>query len=344
MNLYWPVYRKIEEEVISLADTIHFSEDQLDVYSVSIADLIIRCAIEIESISKDLYCKLGGDMNPKDNNGKQRDLYFDTDCIKLINDTRHLEKKAIILSANNMHFQKMELYPLKKANKRGSSGSKWKKAYQDLKHDRYRTLKKGNIENLLNALGALYILNIYYADDSYDAGLLGLSPMKLESIYSSKVFKAHYSYATEIQWDEEVSDKNIIWNEENHDLEKSLYIVKVSDDDYKRQHSEWSYVQRKRYNLFSSNKRIQQYIKTHPDCTELSMEEICLLAGGLRLANEIMGIRELDWVERPLIQVIVNKNNDIYPYIKKIDVHHIDEVLADEYFYKPEKDWWNVYR
>ena len=76
----------------------------------------------------------------------------------------------------------------------------------------------------------MYILNIYYADDSYDAGLLGLSPMKLESIYSSKVFKAHYSYATEIQWDEEVSDKNIIWNEENHDDGKRTYTVSEIQD------------------------------------------------------------------------------------------------------------------
>jgi len=53
MNLYWPVYKSLEKEVSNLAEIIHFSDDQLSVYSVKIADLIVRCAIEIESISKD---------------------------------------------------------------------------------------------------------------------------------------------------------------------------------------------------------------------------------------------------------------------------------------------------
>ena len=49
MNLYWPVYLKLEKEVLSLADAIHFSDDQISVYSIQIADLIVRCAVEIIS-------------------------------------------------------------------------------------------------------------------------------------------------------------------------------------------------------------------------------------------------------------------------------------------------------
>lgn len=48
-----------------------------------IADLIVRCAVEIESLSKELYCRWGI-MEPVDSEGNKRDLYFDTDCLALL--------------------------------------------------------------------------------------------------------------------------------------------------------------------------------------------------------------------------------------------------------------------
>ena len=53
---------------------------QLEVYSPFIADLLIRCCVEIEAISKEMYFEAGG--------VKQRgssDVYFDTDCISFLN-------------------------------------------------------------------------------------------------------------------------------------------------------------------------------------------------------------------------------------------------------------------
>ncbi|MBS4883127.1 MAG: hypothetical protein KHZ82_08715 [Peptoniphilus harei] len=43
----------------------------------------------------------------------------------------------------------------------------WKKAYQALKHDRYQNLEMGTIRALLGALGALFLLNIYYRKPSW---------------------------------------------------------------------------------------------------------------------------------------------------------------------------------
>lgn len=62
-NLYWPVYKNLEKELLKLAECVHFADDQLNVYSMHIADLIVRCAVEIESLSKELYCRLGGLWN-----------------------------------------------------------------------------------------------------------------------------------------------------------------------------------------------------------------------------------------------------------------------------------------
>lgn len=167
MNLYWPVYLKLEKEVLSIADAIHFSDDQITVYSIQIADLIVRCAVEIEALSKELYKSLGGNMEPEDGAGNKRDLYFDTDCMALINSRWHLDKKSITITAPTMYFEKnMKLTPLAKSDKRG--GAKWNKAYQALKHNRYENLKKATVGNLLLSLGALYILNIYYKNENYN--------------------------------------------------------------------------------------------------------------------------------------------------------------------------------
>ena len=164
-NLYWPVYKNLEHDVLTLTQFIHFSDDQLKTYSMHIADLIVRCAVEIESISKELYCLNGGNMAPIDRNGNTRDLFFDTDCIDYLEQRWKLSKKQITVSGVGFYLSDEKnrvLMPLKKANKRGSSGCKWKQAYQAVKHNRNQSLKKATIENLISALGALFILNKYY--------------------------------------------------------------------------------------------------------------------------------------------------------------------------------------
>lgn len=164
-NLYWSIFKNLEKEVISLSEFVHFDDNQLSIYSVKIAELLIRCSVEIESISKDLYFRLGGTI-PTD-----RDLYFDTDCLQLLEDNWLLSKKKVILAASNFYFQNDSnrvLTPLNKANRRGKSGADWKKAYQAVKHNRVDNLNKGNINNIIRSLAALYILNIYFKEENYD--------------------------------------------------------------------------------------------------------------------------------------------------------------------------------
>ena len=57
------------------------------------------------------------------------------------------------------------LRPLKNAHKR--AGTFWEKAYQAVKHDRFASLKDGNIKALLHSMAALYLLNLYYRNDEH---------------------------------------------------------------------------------------------------------------------------------------------------------------------------------
>ena len=87
-NLYWPVYKNLEKEFLKLADYIHFSDEQLGTYSMFIADLIVRCSVEIEALSKELYCMLGGNMSPTDLQGFRYRLF------KFVGSKMDFEQKA----------------------------------------------------------------------------------------------------------------------------------------------------------------------------------------------------------------------------------------------------------
>lgn len=166
INLYWPVYKNLESELLHLSDQIHFDDDQLLTYSTRVCDLILRTFVEIEAISKELYKSIDVQIPKKPN-----EIYFDTDCIDLMERKWKISERQVIISSSNFFFQEQDnliLTPLRNANKRGSSSSKWARAYQAIKHNRVENLKEGNLKNLLNALAALYLLNIYYKDEVFD--------------------------------------------------------------------------------------------------------------------------------------------------------------------------------
>ena len=160
-QLYWQVYKNLECEFQTLADTIYINDKQQEVYSMRIADLLIRAVIEIEALSKELYLLNGGDAEMADN-----DMYFDTVCIKHLNDLWNLDNKVVIVVSPDIYFEEevnKVLHPLHNAHKRGKCD--WKKAYQDVKHNRVKKLERGNIRHLLHGLAALYVLNLYYRDE-----------------------------------------------------------------------------------------------------------------------------------------------------------------------------------
>ena len=140
-TLYWQVYKNLEREFLALADTIHINDSQQEVYSMKIADLLIRTVIEIEAIAKELYLANGGAVVPDE------EMYFDTVCMNHLNTLWNLDAKVVMVVSPNIYFEKDEnkiLRPLHKAHKRGTSSSDWNKAYQAVKHNRVKELANGS--------------------------------------------------------------------------------------------------------------------------------------------------------------------------------------------------------
>lgn len=192
LNLYWPVYKNIENEVLDLTRNIHFCDEQINTFSTRISDLLLRISVEVESISKELFntqFEVGdkfyggkdhnveicyyddGEWRKENKNGVKsiQNLYFDYNCLKYLDEQWKLKERKVQINASNMFFKKSEnvvLFPLSdhaltegaSPNERGG----WLKAYQAIKHSRMKSQHFGSIYHMIHALGALYILNIYY--------------------------------------------------------------------------------------------------------------------------------------------------------------------------------------
>lgn len=183
-QLYWQIFKNLEKEFLGLSETIYIDDFQQSVYSMKIADLLIRTVIEIEALSKELYLE---------NSGKpveDEEMYFDTVCINYLNNLWRLENKIVLVVSPNLYYDKEEnkvLRPLHKAMKRGTSSSDWNKAYQAVKHNRVKELHKGNIKNLLHGLAALYILNLYYKNDKIE-NILEIDRLAINGSWGSDLF------------------------------------------------------------------------------------------------------------------------------------------------------------
>lgn len=231
-DIFWQTYLKLEKELIEISNYIFFTDEivksgkngivhetcktQLETFSPYIADLLVRCCVQIEAISKELYFDNNGAKERGDNS-----LLFDEDCLKLIDKKWYTHNKIVMVVAPFFNFTKEEnliLRPLNEAHKR--KGTNWEKAYQAVKHDRYYSLYKGTIKVVIHALAALYLLNIYYRNDSWITSYKDIS--KHDYSMGSKIFAVKPPKTDQL------------WYENTPIISDSPYTVSYQEDDYQR--------------------------------------------------------------------------------------------------------------
>ena len=294
INLYWQMYKSLEREVLNLSDCIHFDDKQLSTYSVKIADLLTRCAIEIEAISKDLYVVAGG-LPILGENGQERNLFFDTDCIQLLDKKWGICKRIAIITAPNFYFDKTEnkqFCPLKKANKHGECD--WKRAYQAVKHNRVGDLEKGNIKHLLKAMAALFLLNIYYKDICFEISPnLALPDLSFGSdlFAITSTIVRHQFYTKEVSMPSESAG--------------AVYIIKAHDEVYSKyqEHAKAAF-----------SKQSALVIGKGHDATPKSRNEIFSRAAELDIVNSVADCDKYanNVFERLTYEAVLNKSQIIY--------------------------------
>lgn len=231
-DIFWQTYLNLEREAIEVSKYIFFTDEvsvnsnggiitqtcntQLETFSPYIADLLVRCCVQIEAISKELYFDNGGTKARGDSS-----ILFDEDCLKLIDIKWQTHNKIVMVVAPFFNFTKDEnliLRPLREAHKR--QGTYWERAYQAVKHDRYSSLHKGNVKAFIHALAALYLLNLYYRNDSWVTKYQDIS--KQDYSMGSAIFSIKAPVV------------NQPWYGNMPTHSESPYVVTYSDQDYQR--------------------------------------------------------------------------------------------------------------
>ena len=306
--MFWIIYKNLEKEVITLSNKIVFCDQQENVYSIYISDLLIRTAVEIEAISKELYKVAGGNMKPVDADGNERDLMFDTDCIQFLDLNWGITKKCVKVVCPNFYFKKEEnlkLYPLKNCNKKGKG--RWKKAYQAVKHDRVESLMFGNIANLLRALAALYILNIYYRNEKFEIGtMLNTSPF--DTRMGSDIFSASLIRADKYNF-----DKLIFKEVTEEDFKSAILVQKFTDESFNNISLSLEKFKDSAKNRFATSPSVAEFLKTNPEYKFKGYLAFAKDAGGDDLMREILQNQSIiDHINKAEIEVIVYKGQNIY--------------------------------
>lgn len=316
-NHYLPVYKNLEEEVINLSKYIQINDGQLNVYSMHIADLIVRCAMEIEAISKELYWGNGG-VKVYGDDGKERDLFFDTDCINYLENIWGICEKEIIVSSEKFYFEKEEnmiIRPLHKGNKR--SGAKWNKAYQAVKHDRKASIKQGNIKNLILALGALYILNLYYLNKQVDLGVTNTPVELFDARMGSLIFSASVVDATiNVPMGAEPGT-DVISDEMKEKCKKAIYIIRYKKNSWDRINKAIRDDNEKLIKTMLESGALAKYVQDHVDeFADNHKEHILSLVSKVLGADYVRTHNSLIDFGREFIrgekEACLNKNEPIY--------------------------------
>lgn len=231
-DLFWQTYLNLEKEAIELSKYIFFTDvklvngndgravvqpcnTQMETFSPYIADLLVRCCVQIEALSKELYFENGGTKTRGDSS-----ILFDEDCLKQIDIKWHVHDKVVLVVAPSFNFSNDEnliLKPLKNAHKR--QGTDWERTYQAVKHDRYSSLYKGNVKVFLHALAALFLLNVYYRNVSWEMKYQDIS--KLDISLGSGVFSVKPPVIAQQ-----------LWYGNDAVISESPYVVKYNDNDY----------------------------------------------------------------------------------------------------------------
>ncbi|WP_313151679.1 hypothetical protein [Lacrimispora sp.] len=213
-NLYWPIYKNLEREVLNLADLIHFTDKQMSVYSVRIADILVRCSVEIESLINDLYKETEEKGQEKTVGGK----------LKYLNDEWKLEEKRVTITSFNMHFSDdyKTFSPFKYDTK---DSDDYYSAYNAVKHDRAKNFEtKATLHYLMRALSSLFVLNIYYKRKEVIP--LGKAKTLPDTSFGSDIFTVHTNTRQPDKYGQKIIQDPL-------DL-AAMYIIKVSNEHYKK--------------------------------------------------------------------------------------------------------------
>jgi len=143
---HWNYFLAIERDLENVSRFIEFNDDNLLTYSIELTHILLSTSSEIDVVMKQL-CKLAEPSKTTNNINEYREViknYFDL-----------FPNQEVSISRYGMKFNPW----LKWVD---NENPNWWKSHNNIKHERNNYFKEANLQNTLNAVGALMITVIYY--------------------------------------------------------------------------------------------------------------------------------------------------------------------------------------
>lgn len=142
-NRYWNYYKHIEDRFMETNKFVYFDKDNFNVYSYAYISLLLVIGSEIDVLFKEI-CGYPDDKN-KNMGDYKKDVF---------NKIPDLDQQEVRIG-----YFGLKILPFK--DLRSQNGMTWWKNYNSVKHNRQTSIKLANLETVLNALAALFLLNRY---------------------------------------------------------------------------------------------------------------------------------------------------------------------------------------
>lgn len=157
-RLFFQIYQSLENELLEMTDYIHFSDKNLDVYSVKLANFILRANVECESLLKELFKTTDYYESLSEKDKKKK---LDNSTFVQVNKEYNLLEKKVFIASERFFFEEKYSEPFTpfKYNKNNRD---LHKIYNSIKHDRVNNLHKADLETAINVLAVMFILNLYF--------------------------------------------------------------------------------------------------------------------------------------------------------------------------------------
>lgn len=142
---YWKYYKMIERNVIEIERYVKFIPSNFKTCSDEIIKYLQIICSEFEIICK-LICNISG---------KKRIDFYLSYFMENIKDFESIKVKLY-----DIELKPFQIIMIGKEKQ--TKNLAWWKSYNNIKHNRFNNYTDGNLENLLNAIAALYYLEMYY--------------------------------------------------------------------------------------------------------------------------------------------------------------------------------------
>ena len=164
----WNTYQDMENQFVNYLEYVPLTSDNKLVYSNKLLRLMLQLGGYVDTAFKEMaFCndfdEVEGCLEIRKKADKNKLIGFDF-YLKTFEPFYHLSRKAVVVKGQgNFSYRPVvidRIIPFKIEPKKITP--KWWQAYNGVKHDMIKNIRKANLENTLSGLGAAFLLNAVF--------------------------------------------------------------------------------------------------------------------------------------------------------------------------------------